>query len=275
MQSLYALSFAPEARNWLMTSRHARILHVFDQACNLIDERGEILSIVTPQIGNGPFNLVIDDSIFFPRYLSCESQISIAPNKITFADLTINTTTDTNFWNPQPNWEMLHAKQDDILTQLLFLPIPNFQLSIPNSLVSNLCTALANNDISAAKTTTSNLAGLGAGLTPAGDDFIMGALYATWIIHSLEVASSLAEETANTAAPLTTSLSAAWLKSAGKGDTGILWHELFDALLTGENIELLITKLLSVGETSGADALAGFLAVFTAYKELIMDQCPS
>ena len=64
----------------------------------------------------------------------------------------------------------------------------------------------------------------------------------------------------NTAARLNTSLSAAWLRSAGMGEEGILWHEFFDALVAGNtfDIQLRITKLLSAVETSGADALVGF-----------------
>jgi hypothetical protein len=274
MQSLSALSTTPDARNWLTTSRQPRILHVFDQVCNLINERREILSIVTPQIGNGPFNLVVDDRIFFARHLNLESQISISPNKLILANLTFNTT-GIKFWNPQPNWEVLHAGRDDILNQLFSLSTHNYQVSISNSLVSNLSAALANVEISTAKSATTQLAGLGQGLTPSGDDFLMGAIYATWIIHPSEVAGALVKEIVDVAAPLTTSLSEAWLRSAGKGEAGILWHELFDALITSQNIDLQVTKLLSVGETSGADALAGFFGVFSAYKERIIDQCPS
>lgn len=57
--SVTALSLAPTVNDWRADSRQPRILHVFDHASNLINERGEVLSVVTPQIGNGPFNLVI------------------------------------------------------------------------------------------------------------------------------------------------------------------------------------------------------------------------
>ena len=98
---------------------------------------------------------------------------------------------------------------------------------------------------------------------------MMGAMYASWIIHPSEVASVLAKGVADTAAPLTTSLSAAWLRSAGKGEAGILWHEFFDALLLKDRarIEESKKKILAVGETSGADALAGFTGVFASWME--------
>jgi hypothetical protein len=150
------------------------------------------------------------------------------------------------------------------------LSLPDHQLSIPNTLASNLSSALAGADISSAKTIATQLAGLGIGLTPTGDDFIMGAVYAVWIIHPLENASILAEEITKTAAPLTTSLSAAWLRSAGKGETGILWHEFFDALISADSalMQESVKKILAVGETSGADALSGFISTMLCWAEL-------
>ena len=301
MQSIKALSITPDAREWLTNSRHPRILHVFDHACNLINERREILSVVTQQIGNGPFNLVIPR---LPEYLNLHAKrpISNAANQLNLGDLTINTV-NAKLWSPHPDWERLHAMRDHITKLLLTnhqkcglplrglrdmpftqtaqgysttslnpnLPITEYQFC--NSLIS----ALANADLSSSLTATPKIAGLGIGLTPAGDDFILGAVLAAWIIHPPEIASVLAQEITNTAVPLTTSLSAAWLKSVGKGEAGILWHEFFDALSLGDSsaIQLQINKLLSIGHTSGADALAGFISVFISFKEHIPSPCPS
>ena len=268
MQSINALTLTPNVNDWLLNSCHPRILHVFDHACNLINERREVLSIVTPQIGNGPFNLVVEDEILFSERLYIESSIAISDNQLTLADLTIDTN-NAILWPPHPNWEILHAKRGNILTQLASLPITNNQPLLPNSLVSALSAALVKADISTAKAVASRLAGLGMGLTPAGDDFIVGALYASWIIHPTNIVRVLAEEIAGAAAPLTTSLSAAWLRSAGKGEAGILWHEFFDALIDSDaaRIQETMDKILAVGETSGADALAGFIGLLAAWRE--------
>jgi len=277
MQTIKTLSLTLDVNRWLANTRHPRILHIFDRACNLINERKEVLSIVAPQIGNGPFNLVIEDDICFADHFSLESPISISPDQITLGDLTIHTA-GTNIWNPCPNWEMLYTKREEIANQVTELPITNYS-SLPqfsNSPVSDLCSSLVTTDISRAKSLAAKFAGLGIGLTPSGDDFIMGALYAAWIIHPHEIASQLALEISEATAPLTTSLSAAWLRSAGKGEAGILWHDLFSSLLLPfSNIQLPITKLLSIGETSGADALAGFIGTFISYAEVDAKPCPS
>jgi hypothetical protein len=262
MRSINALSFAPDARDWLANSRHPYILHVFDRACNLINERREVLSIVTPQIGNGPFNIVIEDDVLFSEHLHIQSPISIRESQLFLGNFVI-LFDYANTWCPRPNWERVHVKKDKITDRISKLQITNDQFP------SSLSSALANGDISSCLAAARQLAGLGQGLTPSGDDFIMGAIHAVWIIHPFEVSSVLAGEIAKTAAPLTTSLSAAWLKSAGKGEAGILWHEFFDALISGTMtaIQESMEKILAVGGTSGADALAGFAGVFTSLKE--------
>lgn len=269
MQPISAISLAPDVHGWLANSHHPCILHVFDQVCNLINERKEVLSVVTPQIGNGPFNLIVDTDIIFSKHLYAESQISVLTEQLDVGDLTINIA-GARLWNPRPDWKRLHARKDEILNHLKLLSIPNYQLSIPKSLASNFSSALANKDMAAAKTMTSKLAGLGVGLTPTGDDYILGGLLAAWIIHPSEIAKNFAKEIVNIAAPLTTSLSAAWLKSAGRGQAGILWHDFFEALISADSrsSQSAIDSILAVGETSGLDSMSGFIDTFLCWQEM-------
>ncbi len=266
MKSINTLSLVPDVNRWLANSRHPRILHIFDRACNLINEHREVLSIVTPQIGNGPFNLVVEDEVLFSNHLNLESPISISANQLILGNLTIHTA-GAKIWSPRPDWERSHAHQDLILNQLTQFPIVNYQPALPISLLSSFSAAIATADLPSAFATARRLAGLGIGLTPAGDDFILGAVLAAWIIHPAEIASVLAKEVTNIAAPLTTSLSAAWLRSAGKGEAGILWHHFFNALISVDPAQLQnsLCKILGVGETSGADALAGFLGTVMSW----------
>src|SRR5574341_40163 len=225
MQNINALSLTCHVNTWLDHSGHPTVLHVFEHSCNLINEHREVLSIVTPQIGNGPFNLVLPrlrkslerlqggdasqqtSEVFF-NHLNVESPISIHEDQLILGNLMISTA-NAKLWNPRPNWEALHANRESILTQLMSLRgqwssarsnlIAYSQFS--NSLVSNFPIALLKRDIADAKEITSRLAGLGAGLTPAGDDFMLGAMYAMWMIHPTDVARVLAEEIVNIAAP--------------------------------------------------------------------------
>jgi Protein of unknown function (DUF2877) len=285
MQFIRALSLAPAADEWLANSHDPRILHVFDHVCNLINEQRDVLSIVPPQIGNGPFNLVLADEICFLEHCNSESLISFSPAQFTVGNLLIHTA-DMKLWNPCPDWNGYHAHRDKIANQITQLQITNYLrhggfghlllhqpgLPITQSLISSLCSSFAIADLPSSRLAVQELAGLGPGLTPSGDDFLMGAIYAAWIIHPFEIASVLARDVAETAAPRTTSLSGAWLRAAGRGEAGILWHQLFDPLLVNRIanptfLEEPIKNILAVGETSGADALAGFIGVFVSWME--------
>ncbi|MDQ3005215.1 MAG: DUF2877 domain-containing protein [Chloroflexota bacterium] len=287
MQSIIGLSLTPNVNAWLANSRQPRVLHVFEHACNLINERKDVFSVVIREIGNGPFNLVVEDAVVFSDHLSLESPIFNSPNLLNLGDLTIHTHY-ARLWSPRPDWEILHAKRNDISKSLLtnyqkpgvdtgfgkiaqpyLTSIADPQLAIPNSQSTHsLASALANADLPAALNATQKLAGLGIGLTPSGDDFIMGAILAAWIIHPVDVVGIIAAEVTEAAAAVTTSLSGALLRSAGRGDAGILWHQFFDALLFAEqaDIQESMDKILSIGETSGADALLGFLSLLAAWS---------
>jgi hypothetical protein len=269
MQSINTLSLTPDVNNWLANTRHPRILHVFDHACNLLNERREVLSIVAPKIGNGPFNLVLEEDILVSEYLSSESSISILGDQLTLGHLLVNIG-DAKLWSPRPDWEVLHAQKAQVLRQISSLEIPACPSLLSSALLSMFCTSIATADLSGSLTITQKLAGLGIGLTPAGDDFIMGAIYAAWIIHLFEVAEALAREIANTAAPLTTSLSAAWLKSAGKGEVGISWHQFFNALICSDPVQVqdAMDRILATGETSGTDTLTGFFHTLICWAEM-------
>src|SRR5689334_3236977 len=117
MQTLNALSLAPAVKDWLVNSHHFRILHVFDHACNLLNERREVLSIVTPEIGNGPFNIVVDKNILFSKHCDVESTITISTKIIGVGDISINIEY-APLWNPRPYWENLHSNISHICNQL-------------------------------------------------------------------------------------------------------------------------------------------------------------
>lgn len=264
MQSINAVSFTENVKRWLANSNQPKILHVFDDVCNIINERREIISVVVAEIGNGPFNIVVEEPVAFAKHLDVVSKMVLQDTQFSLGEIVVSLA-GAQVWNPMPRWDELRNSNDEIINRLTLLQMDYENESIlqfSNSLIR----AIVAIDIPSLKHAASKLAGLGIGLTPAGDDFLMGAMYAAWMIHPQEVTTKITEEITNVAVPLTTSLSGAWLKSAAKGEAGELWHEFFDALIEGENIYLPMSKILSVGETSGSDALAGFLAVCSASR---------
>jgi len=262
--TLKSISLTVNVKEWLENSQQPKILHIFDDVCNLINEEKEVLSIVNSEIGNGPFNLVVEEPVLFTRHLDTESKVIIQETKILIGDLEIQSAY-AQMWNPIPNWEGLRKNRNEIVSRLVLLRFDQDNETIA-PFADSFVNALVETNIPKIKEGTSKLAGLGIGLTPAGDDFLMGAMHAAWIIYPQDIAKNITSEIANIATPLTTSLSGAWLRSAAKGEAGELWNDLFDTLIKDENMYLPMSKILSVGETSGSDALSGFLGVLSAFK---------
>lgn len=110
------------------------------------------------------------------------------------------------------------------------------------------------------------LIGLGPGLTPSGDDFLVGYLAGLWSTVGSHV-SRLRFLTAmgswlNEAAGRTNAISSAYLKSAARGHVAEPVATLAQQLAHAQNMDALraATQVaLSVGHTSGADGVLGLL----------------
>ncbi len=258
------------------------MLHVFDRVCNLINANDAVVSLVTSGIGNGPFNIVVPP-IRFSDHITPDSQIVCQLDALIVGNLTIDIT-DAKNWNSRPDWDALqknrHLLHDAIpqLTAVLQklspansfasfvvnLPEPDSaikkeMLRIARVYVDNLIRGLSSRNQALCLESVVELAGLGDGLTPAGDDWIMGCTLAAHIF-----ASPIAPLLAITAAGRTTALSATWLRAAARGECGEMWHSLFGAILEGDEsaIYAAAAKIVQQGHTSGSDALAGFVAIF-------------
>jgi hypothetical protein len=110
-----------------------------------------------------------------------------------------------------------------------------------------------------------SLIGLGPGLTPAGDDFVGGAMIALRVCGTTAGDAPLADRIAGWALPLarerTNRISRAHLECAARGEG----HEaLHDLLCSFEKKHL--ERLARVGHTSGLDAAAGALLALTAVQ---------
>ena len=100
------------------------------------------------------------------------------------------------------------------------------------------------------------LAGLGSGLTPSGDDYLLGVMASLWLTKNTH----FLDEIARLSSQKTTSLSAAYLMAASKGDFAECWHDLAQAVLYQDPKVLRdsISEFIQIGASSGRDALVGF-----------------
>lgn len=111
-----------------------------------------------------------------------------------------------------------------------------------------------------------DLIGLGPGLTPSGDDFVGGLLFAAW--HLGRAYSSLEPmwdagavgRLIGTSASRTNRISHAFLRDFAEGQGPSSLHDLMDSLLTGQGHSETMTHIrhvVGIGHTSGWDMLAG------------------
>jgi hypothetical protein len=105
-----------------------------------------------------------------------------------------------------------------------------------------------------------NLIGLGYGLTPSGDDFLVGALAALDALKQTNMHAALGRAV-SAAADRTSPLSASFLRAAAAGQVGENLYTMIAALLTGD-ADAALAAAARIGHTSGWDTLAG--AVVTA-----------
>lgn len=287
-----ALSTTTAVSQWLHTAQSPRVLHRFDQVCNLVDAERRVISLVTPEIGQGPFSLVVDlANGRLPQLLTAKSQVSIARSTLQIGTLVVDTS-KAELWQARPLWER-------VSTDSLKAALPLFERKLaaasPASLahvdklsgrshvmvsrvetaVYTLQAALKTDKIAAFKKSAQELAGLGAGLTPAGDDFLLGVIYGLWLtagcLRSAAETERIVAVLAEEAQARTTTLSSAWLCAAARGEAGQAWHGLVQALaLTATSsvnaptnsvdaVSQAIDRILATGHTSGADAFAGFV----------------
>ncbi|MDA1330070.1 MAG: DUF2877 domain-containing protein [Chloroflexi bacterium] len=279
------LSLSPAAKAWLQETRIAHVLHVFDPVCNLINDEGEVLSLVDARVGNGPFSAVVARG-GFTDWVSAHSGVLLSPPVLMVGD-GIFKYFQAKLWMPQPDWTALREELDGLQkasknVQVLlsrhaeaesfaWLMMPDSdQATYGNAVferakqaIGELLRALMEENIEAMRAAASQLAGLGSGLTPAGDDVLVGMMHALWATRPEVQALALSLVLAEAAAPRTNSLSAAWLLAAGRGEAGEAWHELFAAIAAKDAgaQEAAVMRILPTGHSSGADALGGFAAM--------------
>ncbi len=273
---MQATFVTPYVLEWLERTTAVSILHRFDQACNVVNQLGEVVSIVAPSIGPGPFAIVMQEgeigNIFENTLIRIDSkQLFVSDCKIDISKAEV--------WQSKLNWESLRKNQVEWKKAIPHIEavaqsrrqvnagIETAVSSHLHQIEHQLIESIAVQNAADFKTAVSKMAGLGSGLTPAGDDFLVGVLYGLFATCAVKEAQSWVEIVVETAVPRTTTLSAAWLQAAARGEAVAAWHEFGKQLIVNCNQwETAVERILAIGHSSGADALAGFTAV-TKFEE--------
>lgn len=273
------------------------VIALHERSCYLAGDDAEIYAIVQQPLGNGPLNLVVPVSPG-PLFagLAPGTPAASRGSRLFLGDGLEVGMEKAVLWDPKA-YCALGADPDGLrrcLAELCrvaaaqgperslarLLPhLHNEDLPKPlagiehfprsHALIGGLVESLARRNRRRLKVVTSSLAGLGPGLTPSGDDFLAGVLLALALVLEHRPDAELAEIAGlllDTAAPRTHEISAAYLRAARAGEAGERWHPLLGALSAGDaaGVRAAAGAVLEIGETSGADMLAGFVAGMSA-----------
>ena len=235
----------PRVRRWLAHSREARILHLFADVCNLVNEESQVVSLVSRRIGAGPFALVLATRSAWPANSRARVKIDRQAERLSVGPLQLAYGTAAS-WQPRPAWERLRRRGGAGEDQPEALP-PSIAV-----LLQQLLDGIDRGERAVVQTVAARLAGRGQGLTPTGDDVLVGVLYALWVWQP--VGDGWMRLIVESAAPRTTSLSAAFLRAAAAGEATHAWHRL----VAGD--PGAVADILTTGHSSGAEMWASFRA---------------
>jgi hypothetical protein len=166
-----------------------------------------------------------------------------------------------------------------LMAWLLGQPLP-FPLTLASTRLDAVRVALAHQDIRAFEAAAIRVLGLGPGLTPSGDDFVGGILFAlhhaplqAWRDDLPRVKSKLRAA----AATVTNVISAALLDDLMDGASYHALHETLSALhtLDATKIEAAYALVSRLGASSGLDLLAGVLLALTSPQSPTLVSEPS
>ena len=253
LQSLHAKPFVGA-----VASRYAR-------ACNLVDGQGRVIALTLPALGNGPFSIIVGaDSGRFME-LKPGQRADVDAKRIIVGDWHIPL---TNTWIWDATLPAIGQLQIGPEIAAIFYPFAQWLACAAATPVAAAMTRLLargaralydaleqGSDLAEA---ARQLAGLGHGLTPAGDDYLVGVMAALWLLDDRDRAAFIAQG----AAPHTTTLSSAFLLAAAQGQFVEPWHRLAHALAGKRAAECsaAVQRITEIGASSGRDALAGFAA---------------
>lgn len=251
---------------------------VFDRAVNMQYAGGELYTLTTADVDNAPATLVTAARSFAGFALRPGVPVTLAKGKMSAGRLVVDID-HAKRWDPVlPPW----TQRDDLLCDFARLleergvgggiraapePATNTAESQMNRSLARITKALegalCSGDAPAAYRQAAGLVGLGGGLTPAGDDYLVGmctafALPGDGCEFHRQVLTRAVEDNAHR----TNDISRAALLQAARGRVRQSLIGLTQALVTADRAAMPARagRVLAIGHTSGTDIMSGLLS---------------
>lgn len=258
----------------------AGVVHsVFARACNIATDE-LLLTITTNDGADGPATLVLDADCAadLRAYFRVGDRVVLRNDCLIFPSTSLDLA-QAAAWRPDPLQAIADIAQVEANVRVAAAGLAartDRRTSVIHGEARPICKRVERAcrvcDSEQALAEALGLVGLGEGLTPAGDDFLVGLLAgldplagdrtarATFLVH---LGAGLASH-----AHRTTDVAAHYLRLAAGGHFGADIHRLRGAVLSASDlarVAQLADDALAAGATSGADMIAGLLAGFSAW----------
>jgi len=260
---------------------------VFTTACNL-EWEATLLTVASPATGNGPTTVVLSDPSLDLRRLFVRGEIVRFQRSALRSQRTRVQLAHATTWFPPAQRAVLdaphiganvhRAEQSLLRARATNASVIDHEAA---GVVAALLAACRSRDSSEACRLVARLIGWGEGLTPAGDDFLVGWLAALGRLgccdRDLEflaaVRRAILARIANT-----TQIAGHFLSLATQGHFVEAILCVLDALLCQQGREIAenaVERLLQIGATSGADLCTGLLGGIAAWMPVESNLTPS
>lgn len=263
----------------LSTNFNAELLAVFENSFDIITDLDELIALVNPVIGNGPFHIVLRNPYAFIN-ISKRTRIRGDGFHLLIDEESKNPwivdLESVELWDPRPDWEHIRSGKN-LINNFKVINETMIEQASAESLVGKgksqwkdtakqaiqgVLLSYSQGDADQLRFFSTMLCGLGPGLTPSGDDWLAG-----WLIglrlktHHTEL-KSISDIVLDVVEERTNKISQAFIKAAEKGELIESWHNLLETMAYGSvaDMKVITEKVINFGATSGVDMLAGFLS---------------
>ncbi len=247
----------------------AQVHSVFLHACNIETQAGELVTLVAPGSGNLPHGIRCA-APFARLHQGQAAELGDATLRFPAAEIVVDFSRAA-VWNGrvaavspgQRGAEVQRVLRSRVPDQGIAPTLQRALVARMAQTLPLLARATANREVDAVVAALSALVGLGPGLTPAGDDFIVGYLAALWSRSRREpgiaaLLLALAPPVGRLALQ-TNAISRQMLRDALQGHFAERLTDVVRCICEGGDVAAATMRALQVGHSSGADVLCGLL----------------
>jgi hypothetical protein len=273
---------------------------IFRRVINITALENRLITVVGQEVGQGPLNILVDipgSLDLLTIGINKGDTVSQVDDTIVIGEnVLVISTQSAELWRPNRNFQTNLQSIRHIITNIEYLsdfalnfghlnglgeliPFTHIhglkdsetkklglvsQIALPH--ISSLLKAIKSSHTQEIKRNIESLVGLGPGLTPAGDDMLLGLMVSMLYLSenfkekSIDV-KKINEDIISVISGKTTTISEEFLREASVGNANEAVASLMECLLTSKSGELenSIRKVLNVGGTSGTDTVFGVI----------------